>query len=233
MGVPLTSLVAGGMLNDVDAVVVGAKYEMWDYNGKQPNKVPAAHLSIKIDEDVREQYYTIGDAKDWTVIDNGKRVDSKKSGFNKQSNWGQFLRALVEALGNQKLGTEFLTDDISCLIGLDAHFVQVTGAKIAQKNDEREKTVAVIDVVNALPGQKKTGGGAAISSEDESVAIEVIKGIVTEAGGSGLARASLAGKIFLALKTDAALRNTVSKLASNDAFLKANFNMAGGMITNK
>ena len=165
---PEHAVEGGGLLDDVDAAISKARFVMWDYQGAAREESPAMCLTLDLDGDTHEQYYSMGSAKDWMASEDGKTLVAvgKLEGIRSSTNGMVFLTALVDA----GFPAEKLDDgDITVLDGLEAHFVQVPaperkGLKKTKEQQEKEekygpKTILVISEVKRLPWEKKTPAG--------------------------------------------------------------------------
>jgi hypothetical protein len=236
MGVGLLKTFSGGMLDNVVAEIKTAKYAEWEYPNSTQGPVPCALIGFlpEDSEDVKEEAYTLGGTVDnWRISADGKTVDSlrtkegKEAAFSEKSKWGRFVKALSKCLVEQKLPTDWATDDITSLIGLKVNLVQVeSGGKGTGKGEVR--TMAVPDEVISLPGKGATATSSA-NSGLEAKAVAIITDII---GDSGAPRSSLATKIFTMMKSDPD-KNGVAGLITKDAFMNKNFNILGGIVYKK
>ncbi len=223
MPVGFTDLRSGGVLSDANAVIAASEYKMFDYGGKSAGgAVPTVHFTIKDEDDgEHEQFYTVGKSSDWQISKDGKTIDGP--GFHKRSNFGRFLSALMDACKESGVGTDWLTDDITCFVGLDAHWVT-----LSVDTQSGTKDVPVIDRINSLPGGKKVGGGAAVSDEVKDSAKSVVEKILLNSGGS-VPLAQLYSQVYRQMGTNP-LKQQVAELAKTN-WVKENFKVVGGMVS--
>jgi hypothetical protein len=233
----------GGFLNDVDAKIVLAEFKAYGFPNKagQPTvnpPSPCLHLGIELEGGVvRDEWYSVGDAKFWAPNKNGKELEwigaprsaeRANEGPSKSSKFGVFAAALGDALDADKLTFE-IGDDIGVLVGMVAHWVQIPvpkysgmkNAKVAVAG-EREKTMGVIDKIVSLPGGA-SGTGAA-GDDTDAVASDTLVAILDAAPGKTLTKAQIGPKAFAALKgTAPAVKQTVTKRMTDAAFLSEGF----------
>lgn len=162
---PETFVEGGGLIDDVDVTLTGCSFEQFDYNGKA-SPVPALKLEIEAADISVTQYYSMGALKDWMPSEDGNQLLSVGSAtsIRMSSNGGILLKSLVDAgFPADKLG-----DDISVLVGLQAHMIQVPepgrSMKKTKEQEEKEakygpKTILVVSAVNKLPWEKATPAG--------------------------------------------------------------------------
>lgn len=244
---PETFIEGSGLLDDCDATVKSARFEMFDYNGKAAEPAPCLKLVLDVAGDETEQYYSMGSAQDWIPGEDGKQLlkVGAANSIRLTSNGGIFLGALVGVgFPADKLG-----DEISVLDGLQAHFIQtpLPERKGLKKNKEQvareEKygppTILVVSDIIALPWEKaKPAGGKAKPAAKaaaaakakpaakaapeaggiEEKATEIVMGILAE--GEGLTKKELTPKIFKVMADDVD-RNKVIQLTFKDEFLSS------------
>lgn len=162
---PETFVEGGGLIDDVDVTFTGCSFEQFDYNGKA-SPVPALKLELEAADISVTQYYSMGALKDWMPSEDGTQLLSVGSAtsIRMSSNGGILLKSLVDAgFPADKLG-----DDISVLVGLQAHMIQVPepgrSMKKTKEQEEKEakfgpKTILVVSAVNKLPWEKATPAG--------------------------------------------------------------------------
>ena len=237
-----SDMVEGGLLDDVVATVVEARFVMWDYDGKSDSgDVPLLKCTLATDDDHEvDQYWSAGSAKDWAPSADGKRLIpvGNAKGINLRSNLGVFLTSAI----NAGFPPEKLEDDISVLDGMVAHFIQVaapkrSGLPVRAREDGREfeKTILTVDEISKLPWEKGKGGKskttsksgkgkAASSSKDagdgevEAKAEEVIVLGLAEAEDAGLKKKELPGLVLKYAK-DFSGRTKLLKVIYDEDFL--------------
>lgn len=165
---PETFLEGGGLIDDVDVVFTEARFEMFDYNGKADEPIPALKITIDCAGDESVQYYSMGRSQDWMPSDDGTQLMAVGSAtaIRMSTNGGIFLTSLVDSgFPAEKLG-----DDISVLDKLEAHMIQVPepsrNLKKTKEQEEREKkygpkTILVVNGINKLPWEKSKPKGKA------------------------------------------------------------------------
>lgn len=237
MGVGLLKTFSGGMLDNVVAEIKTARYAEWEYPNSTQGPVPCALIGFLSEdsEEVKEEAYTLGGTvANWRISADGKTVDSlrtkdgKEAAFSVKSKWGKFVHALLKCLTEQKLPTEWATDDISSLIGLKVHLTQAESGGKSTDGKGEVRTMAVPDEVISLPGKGATAASSG-SSDLEAKAVAIISDII---GDSGAPRSSLATRIFTAMKSDPD-KNGVAGLITKDAFMNKNFTILGGIVYKK
>jgi len=228
----------GGLLNDVDVTWETARVKMWDYNGNIPTAVPALCLTL-VDEDgeKHEQYYSVGDAKNWAPSSDGKRLmpTGSTTAVVGTSNAGILMASLVNAgFPEGEMG-----EDLSVFDGLKCHMIQVPAPKrgglaIRKRDDGRsfEPTILTVDKIISRPGEKKgsgtgggkgkasTGGGSAPAADVEEKAQEIVLEILgAEGNEDGVVKSQLPKLAFDLLKSDTKMRGPVVQLLAKDEFL--------------
>jgi hypothetical protein len=162
---PESFIEGSGLIDDCDAVVKEARFDMFDYNGTA-DPTPCLKMVLDVAGDETEQYWSMGRADDWIPSDDGKQLlkVGTANSIRLTSNGGIFLQALVGVgFPAEKLGS-----DISVLDGLEAHFIQTPaperkGVKKTPKQKEKEEkygppTILVVSEILALPWEKKAAG---------------------------------------------------------------------------
>jgi hypothetical protein len=162
---PESFIEGSGLIDDCDAVVKEARFDMFDYNGTA-DPTPALKLVLDVAGDETEQYWSMGRSEDWIPSDDGKQLlkVGTANSIRLTSNGGIFLQTLVGVgFPAEKLGS-----DISVLDGLEAHFIQTPaperkGVKKTPKQKEKEEkygppTILVISEILTLPWEKKAAG---------------------------------------------------------------------------
>lgn len=244
----------GGILNDVDGKITGAAFTMYTYpdkagNATRPGGAPSLHLTIEVEEGkAQEQYWSCGDAKFWKPVNNGKELEyvgparsdeRKDQGPSKGSNFGLFLSSLFDALDADKLAFD-MGDDITGLVGMTCHWVQIPAPKRANMNraaapveGAREKTIVVVDKVVSLPN----GGGAKSGSASDEIVQETLTSILNAAPNKTLNIAQIAVKGFAVLGSKPVPeKQAIVNRMKDTAFLKSfdgmlwTYDPAGGKV---
>ena len=160
--------VQGGLLNDVNVVVLTSRVEMFDYGGTQQDAVPALHWQLKDveTEEVYDQYWSVGAAKDWVPSEDGKELlpVGGQTALKKSSN----VMVMLEYLLSSGFPADKLGDDVSVLEGLQCHMIRIPAPKRSglpekQKTGDDgkafEKTVLVVDRIDKFPWEKAAPKG--------------------------------------------------------------------------
>lgn len=157
-------MVAGGLIDDVDARIVSSRLVEWDYQGKIENPVLALKVEFQpLDEkgqtsgDPVEQHFSAGELSKFQPSPDGKRavpVGNSKN-LNNNSNAALFVISAVTAgFPPDKIG-----DDVSVLEGMVCHVNRVTQPKrrglAQQQTGDRAPEVLVITKIHSLPWEKK------------------------------------------------------------------------------
>lgn len=241
-----SEMTQGGLIDDITVEWVETRFKMFDYNGKVPVAVPALYAKmrdVETDEE-HEQYWSMGNAKDWAPDDAEKELVSvgSASSIKTNANGSILLKSLVDAgYPEDKLGA-----DISVLDGLIAHMTQVAAPKRsglvkAEREDGKkfDDTILIVENIESMPGAKKAAKGkpaakkpaakkpakkkpapAAIEEEDSDVAAEAIEyviGAIAEAG-EGVPKKTLTTAAFQNL-ADNPNRQAIVQLIFADDFL--------------
>ena len=158
---------AGGLVSDITAEVVESKFASWDYNGTQPEPVPAMKWGMKdVDSgEEHEQYWSVGAAKDWVPSADGKSLipTGSQTSLKKGSNGVMVLESIVNSgFPEDKIGT-----DISVFQGMVCHMVRIPApvrGGLAKKpradGKDYEATVLVVDRIDKFPWEAKKPAGA-------------------------------------------------------------------------
>jgi hypothetical protein len=218
----------GGLLDDLAATVVEAEFVMWDYNGKAPIPVPAAHLVLEGEnKETHDQYWAAG--KDFAPSGDGSSLvpTGTATGINKGSNFGILMASIVAA----GFPANRLADSIKVLEGMEAHFTRVAAPKRNIQRQPRadgkeyDQTILTVSKVYKLPweaagkkgGAAKKGAAPTVDVDADSELVEVVTGILLERG-EGITRQALSAAVFQAIK-DNPNRNTLVKRVYDEGFL--------------
>ena len=237
---PETFVDGGGLIDDVDATINKARFDLYDYNGTVDPPVPALKLDLETEDGEEvEQYYSMGSAADWAPSKDGSQLEAigKATAIRTTTNGGLLLKALLDA----GFPADDLGDDITSLDGMVAHFVQIpqparTGLKQRKRADGREfeKTILIVSEILTMPGEKKKPRGAPKSKakgkaeaeepeEDDlsEKATEIIMGVLAEVG-EAIPKKKLVPLVFKAeeLAGDPD-KNGIIKLIMDDDFMNA------------
>jgi len=150
----------GGLLDDVNATVKEARFEIFDYQGKG-NAAPSARFTLSLEDGSEvSQNWSCGKATDWTPSEDGKTLVAigRATSLNRQSN----VALLLESIVNSGFPEDKIGDDISIFEGMEAHFVRVPAPErkgLTKRTDAQgnviEQTVLVVDKIIKLPWEKK------------------------------------------------------------------------------
>jgi hypothetical protein len=232
----------GGILNDVIALFKKCRFVMFDYQGKA-DPAPSLKIELEVDGDdqVHEQYWSVGGADKWKPSEDGLKLVpiGTATHLNTSTRIYQLLKTLVDCgFPADKLG-----DDIGVLDGLKAHVVQIpfkTNMEPAAGEKKKDQTVLVIDKIINLPWEtsstpKATRGRKAGSTASTTAtaapapdlttkAADYVKQMLTKAFGDGTT--SIPKNQFMRLcYNDHGLKDdpdkaAISKLLTQDDFLK-------------
>ena len=239
----------GGILNDVIALFKKCRFVMFDYQGKAD---PAPSLKIELevegDDQVHEQYWSVGGADKWKPSDDGMKLVpiGTATHLNTSTRIYQLLKTLVDCgFPADKLG-----DDIGVLDGLKAHVVQIpfkTNMEPAAGEKKKDQTVLVIDKIITLPWETsatpKTRGrkaGSTTTASSSAAAPETdlnakaktyVEQMLSKAFGEGTT--AIPKNMFMRLcyndhgLKDDADKAAISKLLTQDDFLKQTWDVDG------
>ena len=246
------SFVSGGLATDFDATIVEARGVPWDYNGSIAEPVIGIRLTLKRadeDEDDIVQHFSCGDLHNFQPsldgvnpsgdADNGWEPGpylvrtGSKPGLPKNSNWAQFMTALLEAGFDRSK----LSSSLEFLEGTHAHFDRVPqnkkGGQVVRKpgNESRASEVLVVTrILDAAPGKtaavsvpkvvaaKPAAPTAAPAGEDLD---EALVAIVTDAvaDGATIKKGSLPAKVLKSSLSSSLKAKAVKRVVS-DEFLE-------------
>ena len=245
----------GGLLDDVNATVKEARFEIFDYQGKG-NAAPSARFTLSLEDGSEvSQNWSCGKATDWTPSEDGKTLVAigRATALNRQSN----VALLLESIVNSGFPEDKIGDDISIFEGLEAHFVRVPAPErkgIMKKTDSQgnviEQTVLTVDKINKLPWEKKaaapkgaapkaapkgaaakTTPAAAAGGEDLSeVASGAIMEILAE-NPEGIAKAQLPALLFKKLATHPQKAKVLQVAFKDDFLASGGWTFEGGKLT--
>lgn len=251
---PKDAVESTGLLDDVDVEVVGAAFEMWDYNGTQPQSVPALKLSMSVTDasggqEVHDQYYSVGKPTDWAPTADGKQLQAIGTAvsLNSGSNGAILFKSLVEAgFPEDKIG-----DDVTVFVGTKGHVNRLPAPKRPglkkREGDTREAMILCFTRIISLPGEAKAGGTNASSntppyhistgsqpsvatSSIEETTTAILMGLLAEAGGK-LTKASIPQKVFGKVKDRADKNAIVGKAFMDDFLSKGPWKYANGILS--
>jgi hypothetical protein len=238
----------GGILNDVNATIIKARFAMFDYMGKQ-EPTPAIQLTLQPEEgEEQEQAWSLGSTQDWRPSEDGRYIlminpNKTDAKLNKNSNGGILLTSMVE----KGVPVVLLAGDITKLEGMKCHWVQIPdtrnltkGKRTGKDGKQYDKTILVVSALVSLPTGSATaaspaGAAAASVSSAASDVTESAVGTLTQLvleAGDAFAKKDLAGKAMAALEGNAK-KTQILQVMFKDEFIKANFKFENGIISMK
>jgi hypothetical protein len=223
------------VISEADVEIIGANFELWDYGGKRKDPVPAFKATLKsADGGVHEQYYSVGNAADYTPSKDGKSLDilGDRERIHEQTNFAMFMTAFFKAgFPRNKIND----DDIGSIVGTKGHVKQET-VKRTGANITAESSILVFDKITGLPGESKSsgGGGGGSDSELDTVANSLVLEILSESGT--IERNKLLPKLIrlAAFKElDKDVRTSVMNLVKTDEFIlgSADWSVEDGVVS--
>lgn len=246
----------GGLLDDVNATIKEARFEIFDYQGKG---TPAPSLRINLtleDGSEASQNWSCGKAQDWQPSEDGKKLVAigRATALNRQSN----VALLLESIVNSGFPEDKIGDEITVFEGMEAHFIRVPAPErkgIAKRTDAQgnviEQTILTVDKINKLPWEKKAAApkgaakaaaapakgapakaapAAAAAGDLTEVASNAIVEILAE-NPEGIAKAQLPALLFKKLATHPQ-KAQVLQVAFKDDFLSSgSWTYEGGKLS--
>jgi hypothetical protein len=260
--------VSGGLADDFDGIIREARFAPWDYNGGIDTPVLAARLKIeKIGPDVDEddkyvtQYWSAGSLEFFapsmdgrtqaqeTHPETGEQVPGagiyalrvgKREHLTNNTNWAQFLRALIDA----QFPRDKFAPGLTFLEGVKAHFNRLPpdkkgGVMKNQTAEQREKAskrdvlvvtrfdgfdtgkVAVASGPTkpasssaATPSAPSMNGSNGNSSLDSKIA-DVVRRVV-KVGAPAVKKTALSGTVLRELKGDKEVNAAVKRVTTTE-----------------
>lgn len=239
-------MVQGGLMDDFDGLVTKARYVPWDYNGTLDHHVLGVAVTIQPYSESGEpegdpfvQTYSAGDLEQFAPSMDGKlpvdlqaesetgeeyegiyalRVGSKAQ-LNNNTNWAQFVMALLEAGFDRGL----LTPAVTWLENAFGHWNRIPQKKRAglvqpeAEGRQRRNEILVITEIKEVPTVKVAKAGpkgivkkTVVEAAAEQVIEEaeaapdpfdarlydIVAEAVAAAGEAGLAKGKLAGSVI-------------------------------------
>lgn len=227
---PSEAVHGGGMVPEGRYKITDAKFCMWDYNGTQPNAVPALGVEYKnADEMTYSQYYSAGDAKNVKPSADGQRLVKVGStgGLNDSTNVFQYLKALVNAgLGEEELGAPIG----GILIGMDVDIIHEAVQEREIRGQKRAKTaLPVIGKIHPRTGStgkqapaaasKGTNGQAAASGDLKLKTLTLLVDALKATDSKQIEKKNISGAMFKKISASDPDRFDVLNLAIKDDFL--------------
>lgn len=224
---PSTFAEGGGLLDDADVVFQGARFTMYDYGGKSTYKVPVLAVGMVVDgeDEVHEQYYSVGGKNDFAPSEDGKSLmaTGSKQSVVKGSNFGEFMQSLVAAGFPE---SQMKDDDIGFLNGVHAHVKRkALDRKGLDNAGKKEQTTLLVE---KLLGEVKAKGGAKGGAKGKSAEVDaelaeftsnVIVGILANNDGTMAKKDLLTPVLKLDEVKAHPKKANVIKLVTNDEFL--------------
>ena len=231
---PSEAVEGGGLLDDVNVELTKPRFEMWDYQGKIANPVPALVIDLVPqgdDEDAEPvmQAWSMGSAKDFVPSKDGKKLNpiGSRTAPNSSSNGMLFISSLV----NSGFPEDTIEDDIDFMEGTVAHVQRQPAPKrpgLVRKEGDREPTYLAVTEIISLPGEKakkKTGGKAVAKKSVGKKSAGGIKGKTIAAilqaledNEGEVTKQQLPAILFEALKSDPEINEAVN-MVFDDGFL--------------
>jgi len=235
----------GTFFDDFDGVISDIRFIMTDYNGKAKTPVAVCKVTLRVGDDESTQFYALGGDGDFVANETGTGLEflKAKTKPTKQTNYGRFLKSLIDAgFPENKMDA----DDISYLVGLDAHWltspVESTGSN-KKKEGEKEHTVLLCTKINKLPWESdaakgkakgKAKGNAKVVDDDlANIVAGIIQGIAIDNDGE-MTKAAMLSAMFKSPDVDnSGNKKGVLQLAKDDTFLKSRseWQFEGGILT--
>lgn len=246
----------GGLLDDINATVKEARFEIFDYQGKG-TAAPSMRFTLALEDgsDVT-QNWSCGKATDWQPSEDGKTLVAigRATALNRQSN----IALLLESIVNSGFPEDKIGDEITVFEGMEAHFIRVPAPErkgIAKRTDAQgnviEQTILTVDKINKLPWEKKAAApkgaakaaaapakgapakaapAAAAAGDLTEVASNAIVEILAE-NPEGIAKAQLPALLFKKLATHPQ-KAQVLQVAFKDDFLSSgSWTYEGGKLS--
>jgi hypothetical protein len=163
----------GGLIDDIDVVIIDAATCEWDYNG-QAAAGPALAVQFEDRNHVtHDQYYSAGRAEDWAPTPDGCgfQAVSGKTGFNNSTNLMKFFDSLAKEGFPKDL---LAAGNVKAIIGTDCHVLQVEqdrkGLVRTGKNADRKSTTLLVSKIHSLPGTDNKKPASATAPAGKSTA---------------------------------------------------------------
>lgn len=202
-----------GVVNG-EYIIKSCKAHIFDYQGKA-DPVAAALITFENASGVlSEQNYSAGKT--------GSISDGRFTAVAKKSDLFQFITSAIAG----GFPEDKLDDDISVFEGCRVLIRNEAKPKI--ESTDKDKTIALIEKVLALPGAKATKPNGAAKVDTTEAAITAVQTALAEAAGNKLERVSLGTKVFLRLtKENNPAATEIKKLAQDSTWLAANAEAGG------
>lgn len=212
----------GGLLDNVDVTFKEVRFVMFDYNGKSPEASPALKALLATADGQMEQYWSAGQAKDWTPSKDGTKLVSVGSAkqLSKSSNFFIFIKSLIDS----GFPADKISDDCSVFDGLQAHVVRIPAPKrdgLAKSGDKKyEDKILTVDQIIKLPWEADKGGGSTGGGDDdlESDVMGKVMELLPGYGAKGVKIDKLATDVFNALGKEYKSRSAATKLVLSADF---------------
>jgi len=243
-GLRYGDMIPGGLIDDVNATIVSARFVMWDYGQGQVEKT-FLNLTLKPDDDEaeHEQYYSAADPGDWAPNDSGiSLVRPEGSTSTKPLNNNTNFAQLMASIENAGFPPEMLEgNDISVLDGLYGHWrreAQPERKGLVRTDPTRQLTVLVLDNIISMPGEAPKAparqtttrrpaarvAAAAPAKAGDELSDQAVQAIIDHLSNNGpTPKSALTGLFFSTFKQDAN-RKELLALATDEQWIIA---MAG------
>lgn len=226
---PSTFAEGGALLDDADVVFQGARFTMYDYGGKSPDKVPVLAVGMVVDgeDEVHEQYYSVGGKNDFAPSEDGRSLmaTGAKSSVVKGSNFGEFMQSLVAAGFPE---SQMKDEDIGFLNGVHAHMKRkALDRKGFDNAGKKEQTTLLVErLLGEVKAKGGAKGGAGTQGKSAEVDVELAEFtgnviVVILANNNGtVAKKDLLGHVLKQEEVKAHPKKAnVIKLVTSDEFL--------------
>ncbi len=228
----------GGLWDSLVATWRNPRYGMFEFKKRDATsgaEIPCFIVDLEDEEggSLGPQPWSVGFAADWEASEDGTKmypVGDRKA-FAKDQDFSLLITSLLEA-GYPK---DKLDTDISVFDGMKVHMVRQDAPERKGKkkgDDEKKRTVPVVDKILEMPGEGKKGSAsaskgkgkvddAAPPSDIDEMAQENALEILGD-NPKGMSVVGLIGKVFTKLKkekVDQKKINAVTALFRNKEFL--------------
>jgi hypothetical protein len=154
--------VQGGLLDDADVEIVGARFDIFTYSTGQTG-VGAIINFRDAEEKIHEQFYSAGQSDRYVPSDDKTKLllTGTATGLNQSSNLVAYLSSLV----NAGVPKPFFSDSIGVMVGMKLHVNRVNqpGRAVLAGSESAEggrpKTILLATKLLSMPGEK-TGKAA-------------------------------------------------------------------------
>jgi len=231
-----------GQIPDGDYTITNVYAGSFTYGGTVPDGVPAIMVTYKADDGAEyEQPYKAGDNQHLAASEDGDRFihpNGEEARIYKGGAASMWLGSLARS------NFPITGDSVRQFKGTKVHITNVAAPK-GKSGDNKDKVIAMVDKILALPGKGKATAPAtarptsSTASTSTSLApatsvtsngnadltasaIELIQGILAEATDNTMTRVKLSTSVMLRATKDATLKASMTqlkKLAGDPTFL--------------